>query len=299
MHFTRSLILGAGLLLAMEASAQDAANRTTLLPSMTVAGAVVPGENKIVGAYGQPEWSARRPFPGVSVYVVPAGEAEVELGYLVQSFPTERGRGEFTQEIELGLGHRFQVAMENSVRNYREPATPTQAWREDSFTGSLRYAVADWGKVPFNPALSAGWRHNQRTRDAWQLGVVVGDEITPRWHWAANLGTEHPLGSAGRREVTGDMAITYSVTNETLNLGLQTGWRSRHGGGEPGTSYAVGGPCFQYRPWDEFHFNAACMWSDHVSGATTREIQISIGFEFGEGADDHDGEAKGGGKFDR
>ena len=50
------------------APAQTAAEPAAVrLPSMEVAGQPVPGENKIIGTYGQPEWSARRPFPYFSL----------------------------------------------------------------------------------------------------------------------------------------------------------------------------------------------------------------------------------------
>lgn len=282
------------------AAAQTAAEPAAVrLPSMEVAGQPVPGENKIIGTYGQPEWSARRPFPGVSVYVVPDGEYEFEAGFDRQTFPAGSVRREWTQELELGLPRRWQLALENSVRDFREDGAGAPGWHEDSLAASLRHALGDWGKVPLNPALSFGWRAISGSTGAVQLGVVVGGELTPRWHWAANVGAERQLRRGGSREVAGDAALTYSLANETLSLGVQAGWKSRHSEAALAATYAHAGPCLQFRPWDEVHLNAVYLRSDGSRGAPRSELLISIGFEFGDGADDHDGETKGGGKFDR
>src|SRR6478735_3783647 len=81
------------------------------LPAMAVVSTGVPGENKIVGEYGQPEWSARRPFPGVSVYVHPAAQIEFETGLEDATTPSGIHHCEWTQELEAGLGHRLQLAL--------------------------------------------------------------------------------------------------------------------------------------------------------------------------------------------
>lgn len=269
------------------------------LPELDVVERPVPGENKIIGTYGQPEWSARRPFPGVSVYVVPDGEYEFEVGFDRQTLPTGAARREWTQELEIGLGHRWQLALQNSARDFREDGAGPLGWHEDSLTASLRHALGDWGKVPLNPALSFGWRAISGAPGAAQAGVVVGGELTPRWHWAANVGAERQLRRSGSREVAGDAALTYSIANETLNLGVQAGWKSRHGEDTLAATYAHAGPCLQFRPWDEVHLNAVYLRSDGSRGAPRNELQISIGFEFGDGADDHDDDTKGDGKFDR
>jgi len=294
----RTGVLGGALFAPLVGLGQNTA-QPVQLPEVNVAGAPVPGENKIVGSYGQPEWSARRPFPGVSVYVVPDQEYEFEAGFDTQSFGAGiADRREWTQELEVGLGHRTQLAVENSVRDFSEDSVAPVGWHENSVLVSARFAFADWGKMPLNPALAVGWRFISSEPDAFHLGIVIGDELDPRWHWAANVFGEEQVSGPDRREVTADGALTYSLLNETLNVGVQGGWRSLHGEGAFTTSYFRVGPCIQWRPWDEAHINAMCLWSDGSKGSPKSEVVISVGFEFGEGADDHDKPA-GGGKFDR
>jgi hypothetical protein len=206
---------------------------------------------------------------------------------------------EWTQELEVGLRHRLQLTFENSIRNFHELDAIRSRLHEDSLTTSLRYALGNWGKLPLNPAFSAGWRMNSGQPGALQFGAVIGDELSPRWHWAANLTAERQIGGLRNRDVSGEGAISYSLMNETLNVGLQAGWRSLHDTEDATPTYAHAGPCIQYRLWDEFHINAVCLLSHRSHGSPSYEVEISVGFEFGEGADDHDDEPRRGGKFDR
>jgi hypothetical protein len=83
---------GAGALILLAAFGLTAGSMTaeepTRLPTLAVVSPGVPGENKIVGTYAQPEWSARRPFPGVSVYVQPAAQIEFEAGFQDATTPS-------------------------------------------------------------------------------------------------------------------------------------------------------------------------------------------------------------------
>lgn len=284
---------------SLSGAVDGAAQRPVEMKAVDVVSRPVPGENKIVGTYDQPEWTARRPFPGVSVYVVPEGEFELELALDSRREAHATTDRNWTQELEIGLGHRLQLTLQNSVRNFLENRPGPTGWREDSLDVSLRYALGDWGKLLFNPALSAGLRLNSGGSPAALVGLVIGDELTPRWHWAANLDGDGQFGGPSLREVTADVALTYSILNETLSLGMQAGARSVHGHGVRGANYGHFGPCVQFRPWDELHVNGVCLWSDGSHGASRFEFLLSVGFEFGDGADDHDEGPRLGGNFDR
>src|SRR4051812_34648283 len=106
-------------LILLSLAAVAAAEEPTHLPAVAVVAPPVPGENKIVGDYAQPEWSARRPFPGVSVYVQPGAQIEFEAGFEDTTTPSGAHHREWTQEIEAGLGHRWQIAVENTWANFQ------------------------------------------------------------------------------------------------------------------------------------------------------------------------------------
>lgn len=272
----------------------DAQERTQL-PAVAVVSPGVAGENKVVGTYFQPEWSARRPFPGVAVYVAPAEQYELEAGCQDATTPAGRHHREWTQEFEVGLCHRLQAAAENTYANFRE-GVPGLRWREDSVKLAVRYALADWGRLPLNPAIGAGWRFNSGAADAPLGQVVLGAELTPRWHWAADFQYEHQNGGQRQRELTAATALTYSVTNETFNVGLQAQWKRSQDLNDPVARRSEAGPCLQYRPIDQLHLDGGIMWGRERS-KSVHSLFLSVGFEFGAGADDHDDDRERGGRL--
>lgn len=283
------------LLVAVSHAAHGQTEASAQLPALAVVSPGVPGENKIVGTYAQPEWSARRPFPGVAVYVAPAEQYEVEAGFVDVTTPSGRHHREWTQEFEIGLGHRLQAGVENTYANFRE-GLPGLRWREASLRVSARYALADWGKLPLNPAVGLGWRFNSGGADAPVGQIVLGAELTPRLHWAADCQYERQAGNVRQREFTVATALTYSVTNETLNVGLQAQWRHSRDVTDPVSRRAELGPCIQYRPIDQLHIDGVVMWGRERQ-RSTETFLLSIGFEFGAGADDHDDDRERGGRL--
>jgi hypothetical protein len=129
------------------------------LPEMQVVGTNTLAEDMPIGPNQQPEWTARRRFTTTHVYVQPPWQADAELG-----IDTTYGRGDapstkFTQEFELGLPYRLQVDYE--VAEVAEPHND----HYDSSSFELRWALADWNKIPLNPTLKAEWRINNGDAD--------------------------------------------------------------------------------------------------------------------------------------
>jgi hypothetical protein len=60
----------------------------------------------------------------------------------------------------------------------------------------LRYALANWGKIPLNPTLYGEWSFNDNAPDVWELKLLLGQTFAHRWNWAANLTYEHENGGA-------------------------------------------------------------------------------------------------------
>ncbi len=290
-HFILPVALGllalAGPLPAqVQPSAPEAA---TKLDTLKVVTAPVPGEVKAMGGYLQPEWTARRRFVTTRVFVQPEGQAEVELGY-----DTARDPGGFTtklfrQEIEYGLPHRFQVDLENIFQNFHEGVEGAGKWHHDSTAVELRYALADWDKLPLNPTFSVAWKLNDGKADAIEGQLLLGDEITPLWHWGVNFLFEQQVGDDRFREKSVSGGLGYSVINEKLNLGVETKYTvesDQDTRGQPERRWQIG-PSLQWRPTDETHFDLVPMWGA-TRGAPRFELFLFFGFEFGSGADDGD-----------
>jgi hypothetical protein len=278
---------------AVIATAQIAPAQPVQLKEFSVVGQPVPGENKTMGRYQQPEWTARRRFVMTSVYVQPEGQMEFEFGYDASSYSGLPSTRRWAQEIEIGLPHRFQLNLENSYQDFRADDPGKKAWHEESFTPELRYALADWGKLPLNPAVSVGWKANVGQADAVDFQLLVADELSPKWHWGSALLYERQLGKPDFREYALSAGLSYSLRNEQLNVGAE--FKYSHTVNDPVMGRAQDrvavGPSLQWRPVDQMHLDVAPLWGIG-SRAPRLEVFIFVGFEFGDGADDGDDKPK-------
>ncbi len=269
------------------------AETPTKLETVMVAGLPVPGENKAMGSYQQPEWTARRPFVMTRVYVQPEGQAEVELGYDTVSDPDGFQTHLFRQELEYGLPQRWQVDLENTFQDFKEGVTGTGVWHHDSTAVELRHALADWDKIPLNPTLSAAWKVNAHAADAFEGQLLLGSELTPRWHWGVNFLREQQVGDDRFREQSVSGALSYSLVNEKLNLGVETKYgeeSDKDTRGNPVRRWAAG-PSLQWRPTDQTHLDLVPLLG-MTKDAPRLEVFVFFGFEFGAGAGDGDDKKK-------
>src|SRR2546421_12461649 len=110
-----------------------------------------------------------------------------------------------TEEVEIGLPHRFGIAFENSIENFRGNT------QERTFSIEGRYAFADWNKIPLNPTIFAeykfgggrilhdegpptpgkkfgpgGFDTTMETPDAYELRLLLSQEFFDRVEWALN-----------------------------------------------------------------------------------------------------------------
>ncbi|MFN2508687.1 MAG: hypothetical protein ABR589_07925, partial [Chthoniobacterales bacterium] len=98
-----------------------------------------------VGPYNQPEWTLQRSFSTSRVYVRPAGSIEF-VQYWTPEFKDGKSEHAFREEIEIGLPYRFQLDL---YQNWGIDEAGDSFYRGSSV--ELRYALADWGKIPLNP----------------------------------------------------------------------------------------------------------------------------------------------------
>lgn len=114
---------------------------------------IVVRAEELPSAYGAPPAFSRTRFaPLTTAYVLPPGSflaATIWEG----NFPRHGSSDhEFTQEIEVGLTHRFGLAAEFAFEEFEG--------RVQGKTISLeaRYALADWNNIPLNPTLFAEYK---------------------------------------------------------------------------------------------------------------------------------------------
>lgn len=294
-YFFRTMLLSAGVL-ASSLPAQIQATEpvpATKLDKFTVSAPPVPGENKVLGSYAQPEWTGRRRFVTTRVYVQPEDEAEVELGFDFAHPADGPSTTLLRQEIEYGLPHRFQIDLENTFQNFREGGGDERSMHHDSTAVELRYALADWNKLPLNPTLSFAWKANRHAADAAEVQLLLGTELSPRWHWGVNFIHEQQVGGDRHREQAISQGLSYSLINEKVNVGaeikynLASDFDTR---GHPEKQLTLG-PSVQWRPTDRTHLDLVPMWgASHA--APHFEVFLFFGFEFGAGSDDGDDHPK-------
>lgn len=160
LRWFQTLIAVAALTTASLVSAQEAVRRTdsSSTPTVVVTGAELPS------AYGAPPAFSRTRFaPTTTAYVLPPGAFLAATIYQGNAFPRGRPQHFFTQEIEVGLPHRFGLAAEFATEIYRGVSQV----RSVSLEG--RYAFANWNKIPLNPTVFVEYKFG--------TGRILKDEL--------------------------------------------------------------------------------------------------------------------------
>src|SRR3979490_2094043 len=117
-------------------------------------GVVVKAEaDELPSAYGAPpDLSHGRISTLTKSYVLSPFSFELEAGYEGAVFRHGLPSQLFRREIEMGLPARFTVGLQNQIEHF------AGGTRERSFTLEARYALANWNKLPLNPAISGEYR---------------------------------------------------------------------------------------------------------------------------------------------
>ena len=147
----------------------------TRLPDTIVQETVPLVEAVPVGPFQQPEWTTARRFPTTRIYLQ---QTPWDVG-VEQWVKSQWPRGEapnylFEEEIELGLPGRLQADLyENWIC---DKAGKVQ---HDSVSTEMRWAFADWGKLPGNPTVYAEWtfRNPSLGADRYEVKLLLGDHI--------------------------------------------------------------------------------------------------------------------------
>lgn len=223
--------------------------------------------DELPSAYGAPpDLSHGRISTLTKSYVLSPYSFELEAGFEGSVFRHGIPAQLFRQEVEMGLPARFTVGVQNEVEHI------AGATRDSSFTLETRYALADWNKLPLNPAISAGYRFglSPTTSDSAQLALLVSHDFPHLIESALNIFVERETG--GRKSTSFGFAQSIEVPvllpEEKLEVGLEMQYRS---GGETmrgdGTmkGFAIG-PTLAWRPSTKARFDLSPLFgcSDHT-----------------------------------
>src|SRR5260370_19307990 len=247
-----------GILLVASAAGQEMENRAV---SVQAEAAELPS------AYGAPpDLSHGRISTLTKSYVLSPFSFELETGYEGDIFRHGLPAQLFRQEIEMGLPARFTVGVQNQIEHFAGDT------HDRSFTLEARYALANWNKLPLNPAISAEYRFgfSDRFSDSCKLALLISHAFPHLVEWAMNIFVDRDFG--GKESTSAGFAQSIEVPvllpEEKLEVGLEMQYRS--GSATPGfrgtTKGLAIGPTLAWRPTKNARFDLSPLigTSDHT-----------------------------------
>ena len=262
------------------------------LPPVTVEG--IPESQQPIGPYNQPRWSARGRFSSdLDVYVLPPFLFYTDSDYS----GTVPRHGEtvdlFTQEFEMGLPHRFQLAYENNFE-VRGPHT-----QETEHTIESRYALANWGVIPLNPTLFNEFHFGvgkdyendgAPLPDSVELRLLLGEQLGKNFQWALNAFWEQQLGGDRETEIGFAQALSYAIRDEYLKVGVEMQFVQSTDAdtrSHPECEFDLG-PSFTWKPSRRTRLDIAPLF-----GTTGQSPFVNVfavfSIDFGKGSDEAEG----------
>src|SRR6476660_3075455 len=146
---------------------------------------------ELPSAYGAPpDLSHGRISTLTKSYVLSPFSFELEAGYEGSIFRHGLPAQLFRQEIEMGLPARFTVGVQNQVEHFAGET------RDRSLTLEARYALANWNKLPLNPAISAEYRFglSNGLPDSGGLALLISHDLPHEIEWAMNICVDREFG---------------------------------------------------------------------------------------------------------
>jgi len=232
-------------------------------------------------AYGAPPSFSRSRFsPATTAYVLPPWSVYTSAIYEGDALRFNRPDHQFTEEIELGLPHRFGLAVENAVEAFRG------TMQERTFSIEARYAFADWNKIPLNPTIFAEWKFgighilhdegppepmpkgeaeeflNERNPlpDAYEVRLLLAQDFYEKVEWAFNAFFEQEVtGDRGREYGFAQAAVVPLLPNERLKAGVEmqlTAFTDKGIRGNPSYRFILG-PTVSWKPTSNTRFDVS------------------------------------------
>jgi hypothetical protein len=230
---------------------------------------VITGE-EVPSAYGAPPGFSRARFSNaVNAYVLPPWS--FFFGELFEGVGFRHGPPDylFTQEVEMGLPYRFNIAAESQWERFNGGGGAQTVSLE------ARWALADWNKIPLNPTIFAEYkfgvgtiRHEEvppppgggeeeesgppKVPDAYEVRLLLAQDFFERVEWAMNWFFEKEnTGDRGREWGFSQAAMMpVLLPNERLKLGIEMEYRNltvKDTRGDPLNSFTLG-PTVAWKP---------------------------------------------------
>jgi Putative MetA-pathway of phenol degradation len=268
------------ILLVLSAALAGFAGNSTVRAETTSSDQVVVTGDDIGSAYGAPgAFSRTRLTPTTTAYVLPPWTFYFGTIYEGDAFRHGPPDHMFTQEVEMGLPHRFGVAVETSFERFDGGGGPA------STSVEARYALADWNKIPLNPTLFAEYkfgtgpiRHEEgpppppgeeesgppQRPDAYEFRLLLAQEFCQRFEWAMNgFFEKENTGDRGREWGFAQSVVTpILLPREQLKVGVEMEYKNftvKDTRGDPQNSFVIG-PTASYRITKNTRFDVSTLF---------------------------------------
>ena len=206
--------------------AQSKLEEPKSLPTVEVT-AKMPNQFDSIGEYNQPVWSTTRMFPSTRSYVMtPKGNVKYEKWFDFRDRRDGPTQVRMRDEFAFGLGNRLELDL--YAHTVYDGPSNDRKFDTRGFSWELRYALADWGKLPGNPTLY--FEHKlMNGREGIEPKLLLSDRVgNTDWIWATNFIYEANLGGT-KEEQEREYAVTASlgkVVNNSLMLGVSSHYRA-------------------------------------------------------------------------
>lgn len=231
-----------------------------------------------MGPYQAPEWTTARRFSTTRVYLQKAPwEVGVEQWWMGRFFRDSTALHRFQEEVEVGLPFRTQLDL------YETWASDQSGhMRHKDFDAELRWAPADWGKIPLNPTLYGEWKFVDGGPDVFEIKLLLGEELAPRLHWGLNGAWEQETGGERGTELAVSQGLSYTLIDQHLGAGVEMVFRHEAANGSrsnPSMTFLIG-PSVQWRPTSCSHLDIVpLIGTTHDSPSA--EVYVVFGIDFG------------------
>lgn len=259
---------------------------TGTMPPVTVTApgeAVSLSDSSLVGPYSQPAWTKTRRFGTVRSYLlVSEGEIAFDHWWRARTYDDRKTRHKFTEEIAIGLPHRFQLDLyydwtyENGEADHLD------------FAFEVRHAFADWGEIPLNPTLYLEYKvvDSDRGGDVIEPKILLAEQLSDKVYWAMNLVYERELSGELTNEYYVSQGFSCTVIDQVLSAGVEMKYvyedtAETRGDGE--NKFLIG-PSIQWKPTKNSHLDLVCLFGCTDDSPRT-ESYIVFGWKFGGGED--------------
>jgi hypothetical protein len=261
---------------------------------------VVTGE-EVPSAYGAPPGFSRSRFSNaVNAYVLPPWA--FFFGELFEGQGFRHGPPDylFTQEVEMGLPYRFNVAAEAGFERFNGGGGARTVSLE------ARWALADWNKIPLNPTIFAEYkfgvgpiRHEEvppppgggeaesgppQIPDAYEVRLLLAQDFGEHVEWAMNWFFEKEnTGDRGREWGFSQAAmVPVLLPNERLKVGIEMEYRNltvKDTRGDPLHSFTIG-PTVAWKPTAQTRLDISPLFGC-TAGAPVADVFVAFSWLFG------------------